>query len=448
MTNNTALSPVELPLEVLGARICGLASRIAQATFYWLTMVAEFDRRHGWSGVGIKSCAHWLAWTCALSPGTAREHVRVARALQKLPLVSNEMKNGNLSYSKVREITRVSDVVDEARLVTLAKTATASQLSRTIRAFRRSNAERLQQEQTRSVRYFTDTDGSVVIKARVPAEEGALMIAAISAARANSEECLTLADALTTIARAYLNNTREDKSGEDRTTVVVHVDAQTLIAEPEKRSRGNNKSDNLHDQLCEIPTAGGISPGTASRLACDATVIGIIHNGGGALLAHGRSRRLVSAAQRRALTIRDRQCQFPSCERQNFLQAHHIVHWAHGGSTDLHNLILLCRFHHMACHEGGIEITKQQSRLHHRWRFHLPTGEEITPQLFQQEATGWDSEEWLLWRGLDGSAGWHDREAKRIRPRWAGERALLRDMVDLLFRASKTATQSATVAAA
>jgi hypothetical protein len=96
------------PLDQLGDRICAGAVRLAAATAAWLRLVAEFDEREGWGGVGITSCAHWLAWRCSLTPGTARQHVRVARALRRLPLIEAAFAGGELSYSKVRAITRVA----------------------------------------------------------------------------------------------------------------------------------------------------------------------------------------------------------------------------------------------------------------------------------------------------------------------------------------------------
>src|SRR5215212_5542953 len=92
------------PVEELAREITAGAVRLAAATAAWLRLVAEFDQRGGWAGVGIKSCGHWLAWQCGMSPGAAREHVRVARAMGRLPVTSAAFATGRLSYSKVREL--------------------------------------------------------------------------------------------------------------------------------------------------------------------------------------------------------------------------------------------------------------------------------------------------------------------------------------------------------
>src|SRR5215210_986522 len=88
-------------IEELAGEIRLGAVRLPAATAAWLRSVAEFDAREGWGGVGIVSCAHWLAWQCGMSPGAAREHVRVARALGRLPLTAAAFADGRLSYSKV-----------------------------------------------------------------------------------------------------------------------------------------------------------------------------------------------------------------------------------------------------------------------------------------------------------------------------------------------------------
>jgi hypothetical protein len=131
--------PSGSPLPELAAAITAGAVRLAAATAAWLRLIAEFDEREGWHGYGITSCAHWLAWQCGLSPGAAREHVRVARALQSLPLIEAAFTEGRLSYSKVRALTRVAEPDSEASLLEVALELTASQVERTVRQWRRAD---------------------------------------------------------------------------------------------------------------------------------------------------------------------------------------------------------------------------------------------------------------------------------------------------------------------
>lgn len=161
------------------------------------------------------------------------------------------------------------------------------------------------------------------------------------------------------------------------------------------------------------------------RLTCNADLIGVIRDADGATIAHGKRRRVVSAAQRRALMIRDGSCRFPSCHRRTRLEAHHVQHWSRGGATDLDNLLLLCRFHHMACHEGNITISMAApSSTRHGPRFITADGIELLPRWDPDAHPGWKRDDHLLRTHLT---------ADNVRPLWAGERFSLADTVTVLF---------------
>src|SRR6476659_7415895 len=99
-------------------------------------MLRRFDDASGWNN-GFLSCAHWLHWRTGIDLGAAREKVRVARALPDLPNLSAAMQRGAISYAKVRAITRVATPANESQLLDVALTATASQVERVVRAWRR-----------------------------------------------------------------------------------------------------------------------------------------------------------------------------------------------------------------------------------------------------------------------------------------------------------------------
>ena len=371
----------DLPDAVLEQRICSLAGRLAAATYTWLVLIAEFDRRVGWSGWGVKSCAHWLAWSCSMSPAAAREHVRVARALPGLPMVSAGFAAGSLSYSKVRALTRVTSSVDEATLVRLAEVETASQLERTVRGFRKANGAGLGQQRKRKARVWWDEDGMLVMSARLPADEGALLMAALAAAEATADapadpadriredreadlldidyRAMSVADSLVVMATTALHALPAEDSGEDRHLVVLHVDSDHLatgpglVATPEPSEPELTESAEV---LRRVEGGPGVDRSTSERIACDAMVVAIVQSTVTGTLNAGRRTRKISAALRRALGARDGGCQFPGCHRRTHLEAHHIQHWYHGGPTDLHNLVLLCRFHHMVLHEAGFSL--------------------------------------------------------------------------------------------
>jgi Domain of unknown function (DUF222)/HNH endonuclease len=167
----------------LETEISELAGHLAAATCRFLLLIAEFDHLDGW--VGHRSCAQWLSWRCALSPSAAREHVRIGHALHKFTLIREAFAAGRLSYSKVRAITRVADHHNEAELVQTALVTTAAQLERIVRGMRRATRSQItERHHRRTVSWHWGEDGMLVLHARLDPDEGALTIAALTAAQA------------------------------------------------------------------------------------------------------------------------------------------------------------------------------------------------------------------------------------------------------------------------
>ena len=173
----------DVPLGELGDRICELSAHIAASTYRWLRLLAAFDRRNGWAGWGVKSCAHWLSWKCGLDLRSAREKLRVARALDHLPLICEAFARGALSYSKVRAMTRIATPDSEEHLLAFARSATASHVEKLVRSYRRSvpadDADADLRHERRHLTYRYLEDGSIEFRARLDPEEGALVLAAI-----------------------------------------------------------------------------------------------------------------------------------------------------------------------------------------------------------------------------------------------------------------------------
>ena len=127
-----------LPIATLEAQITELAGHLNSANHRFLKLIAEFDQRKGWSDSATQSCAHWLNWKCGIDLGAAREKVRVAHALATLPQISASMERGEVSYSKVRALTRVADAATEELLLSIALHGTAHHVENTVRYFRRA----------------------------------------------------------------------------------------------------------------------------------------------------------------------------------------------------------------------------------------------------------------------------------------------------------------------
>src|SRR5215208_6118960 len=174
----------ELTLAQLEDEIATLASHIYAGTCRWLELVAELDRRGSWTESGCGSCAEWLAWRCALAPRAAREHVRVARRLPELPLIRAAFARGELSYTKVRALTRVAEPESEEELLELARALTAAQLDRALRAFRRVSADDAAAAHAAAyVGYTWDDEGSLIVQGRLAPEDGAMFLRALEASR-------------------------------------------------------------------------------------------------------------------------------------------------------------------------------------------------------------------------------------------------------------------------
>ncbi|MCU0974866.1 MAG: HNH endonuclease [Steroidobacteraceae bacterium] len=353
-TTEEALTTAEL-----ATRITTLCGQLNAATYRWLILIAEFDRREGWNDGGSKSCAHWLNWRCGLDLGAAREKLRVAHALASLPRIAAAMAAGELSYSKARALTRVAESATEGYLLEVARHGTAHHVERLVRAYRRAlDAQELareaRQQAERRLTWHHDDDGTLVVSARLPAEAGALLLKALEAAlddmgppdvsAETSSASQRRADALAAVAEGYLAGGPAALAGGDRQRIVVHVDAEVLATCQAGR--------------CELEEGPALAAETARRLSCDASLVRITEDARGQPLDIGRRTRSIPPALRRALDSRDRGCRFPGCTQTRHVDGHHIHHWADGGETKLANLVLLCRFHHRMVHEGRVAVER------------------------------------------------------------------------------------------
>lgn len=368
--------------ERLETQMRSLAARVAAVTCEFLIAVGEYDRRRGWERWECRDMANWLSWKCSMSPVTAREHVRVARALGDFHLVRDRFREGRLTYSQVRAIVRAATPETESALVELAEVSTAAQLEDITRAFRRTRRAAVESAEARHcgryIRYSWDDEGNLVGSFKLPAEAGAALMGAIEAntpkeriAEAESDGArdgygAARADTLVELVTAGARRDPED-GADGSYLVTVVVEASSLA--------GGADEDRKDMAECRVQNGPGLAVETARRIACDAAVVPVTEDSEGRILDVGRRHRFPNRALKRALRRRDGHCQFPGCPSTR-VHAHHVRHWSAGGVTSLDNLVSLCSFHHRRVHEGGYRLLLDDGGIRH---FYHPAGYEIDP---------------------------------------------------------------------
>ena len=502
-------SPIANPvtkrnIDDLEEEIISLSKHMNQDEYRFLVMVREFDIRQGWRAYQFNNCAEWLNMKCGISPGTAREKVRVALALLDLPQCSEGFAKGELSYSKVRAMTRAANVFNEATLVDYALKATAHQVEEHCRRLR--NADRRQSTpdarrawQARSLKRTCHPDGMMSIYVELPREQGELVMKALEMAMAaaagdtadeayqmyaaadvagqgdkvndkvgdavghtgNTADQAIKAGQLHAAGKArvkagdavsqtgdtayqaikagqlhaagkagdaagHTGNTayQANKAGQAHAAEKAAVDkagqadgssqtqaeyqqsnaffarqADALVAVARGYLSGNGgekqaKSDNyqvvVHVDAAALQDKGGKSDlpvESVRRIACDADLVAVTRDAKGNLLNLGRKHRVVSPQLKRALLARDKCCTYPSCSHEQFLEAHHVMHWADGGETSLDNTRLICNRHHRLLHEGGFTIHKNFAG---EWYFKTAEG-KVLPEAPVYKPVEYDS---------------------------------------------------------
>jgi Domain of unknown function (DUF222)/HNH endonuclease len=350
----------ERPIEV---RYAALAAEFAA----WLDEVVAFDESGEWQAEGATSMSTWLAGRFGMARGTARELVRVRRALRGLPAIHDGFSRGELSLDQLKPLTRFVNPEEDEDWARRAQAMSPAELRGEVR--RRQRVAREEAETLANLRYLWmgwDEDRRMLhLEGELPAEHGAAVEAAIERAAQDivleegpdirDPEGARLADALVGLVTS-------GSGGSAQPVVVVHADVATVSG--------------AESSLAETESGVSLATETVQRLACDAVVECVVE-AGGTPVGIGRRSRIVPAWLRRHVVFRDRGCRFPGCGHTRWVDAHHIWHWGEGGPTDLDNLVLLCGAHHRLAHERDWTIRGHPGG---RLRFHDPTGREAFPR--------------------------------------------------------------------
>ena len=322
--------------EDLAQEIATLSAHLDAATHRLLECIRDFDESGGWHEQGAISCAHWLTWRVGWDPGTARERVRVARALGKLPAIDGALRSGSLSYAKVRALTRVATPETKPCCWTWRCLRPGLNLSGCVAGIRSVvEGERAPMPEERSVRRRPLPEGKIKLELVLEADEADLVLRAVDRAReVHAEQAAqkdrspdeagdvsaetpwpSRADGMVKLAESFLAGNPVTGNGGERFQVMVHLDQEVLG--PDGALAGT------------LEDGTRVSAETLRRVACDCGLVAVHHDG--QALNIGRRTRSIPPAIRRALMLRDRGCAFPGCTHTRFLHAHHVEHWLHGG---------------------------------------------------------------------------------------------------------------------
>ena len=330
----TLPDPGSMPSEHLEAELVSHAEWEASGTARMLAVLGEFDRREVWASWECRSAQQWLSWKCGLGYTAATERLRVARVLPSLPTIGAALAAGRLSWSKVREITRVATPDDDERWATLAEAATASQVAVLVSAARRvTPRDAAHQLEVREFTWTSESDGSTTISIRLPAERARTVIDTVRAQTPVVKGQRWAANAADTLVDLVCGG------GHTPAQVIAHVEA---------------------DGSAHLDQGPAIAPEIAEAMACDGSVTTLLQYPKGPVQIDRKVS--PSVGQRRWLALRHATCQFPGCNHAGAFEAHHVIDRLKGGPTRLRNLVRLCWFHHRRVHLERLVLTLHPDR--------------------------------------------------------------------------------------
>ena len=356
-----------------------------------LAWLGEWDHRQVWADDGNLAGGSWLADRTRMEPSTARERVRVASKLRRMPVAAEAFAAGRLSYSHARELAKaVSDatleayLACEAALVEAAQSLRPKDVKRLVDAFlEHATGEEPSPEPFEPKVFLAETfEGTWDLHGTLGGEDGHTVDGALDALikrqlKAESDACASpepkptwaqrRARALVDMARITLEHLDCDRNRSPALPLVSAVlDYDRLIAGKPQASALSGGQPLTGDAL--------------QRLLCDCDIARVILHGDSRVLDLGQTTQVVPRELRNALSVRDGGCAFPGCgHKPRWCHAHHIIHWVDKGPTAIHNLVLLCPKHHRLVHAKDTtkRITLRGNPHHGTLTFHRPDGTQI-----------------------------------------------------------------------
>ena len=331
-----------LQLRQLAQDLAESWQAVSKCTAHFLQLLREFDQRSAYLERGCVDTAQWLDAHCGISRVTAREKVRVARALSNLNLIAQSFSEGRLSCSQVRALTRLADVENERALLEMAAGCPASELEQRLRAMENGELLSCTDESGKAKHTLTKHVGDgdrVQFKIELSREDAGILTKALEVAKGEIRECglsvsgagddaALSADALVLMARRTLSGCFRG-SGKEGAVWFQPDLSEVALDEPAPEQSGPAHLVTVHVDESAVSGAGGHSDLPSSvvrRLLCDGALVGVSEDKDGVPLSVGRKSRTVPIGIRRALEARDRTCRYPGCNHGRWLDAHHVVH--------------------------------------------------------------------------------------------------------------------------
>ena len=320
-----------------------------------VVLLGEASRRQSYRDDGATSVESWATERYGISTPTARALSHVGEKAWDLPHLVGSLCGGEVSLDKVRAVADVATPESDRELTEQAKEHSVRELAEVARTAAVASAppspSRGRSEHERRFLRFNDQHRTMSVQ--LPAESYAQTRACLEArARDVASDGETpwdqrLCDAFMEV----IASSAPGASGRAGTTspyvVVVHTALDTLLDEEGETS----------ELAGDLERGGLISTEVLRRIACDATIVIGVDDDVGHTMYEGRAQREPTDAQRREVMRRDRHCRFPGCTNATFTNIHHVLAWKPGGTSDLHNLALVCLHHHHLVHSKGWTMT-------------------------------------------------------------------------------------------
>ena len=346
---------VELEEPDYGAALQGLSFGISSLQLDFARYAVLFAASGQWAREGFNTPADWIRFNCHMTAHAAWNALAVGEQEEKLPATMAAMKKGEIGFAHLATMANTADKVkgfEESALLPLAKEHSPGKFHYKAMHYRHAldaKGYNREQEALREQRYLalsTAQDGCLLLHGAFDPLSGAAIRSALEPLAQPSGE--------------HDDRTREQRLAdalEERVTGWGPANLQVTATVETLQAMAGAPGGEAEFSL-------PLSQESVQRIACDCRVSRVLLSQESLVIDVGRAKRLVEGGLRKALSVRDKHCRWPGCERPaSWCQAHHLVQWAAGGETDLENCVLLCKRHHRMVHEGGWQLVRRNGKV-------------------------------------------------------------------------------------